>query len=82
MARTFNQWLDTFLAEKGIDLDAPITVDGDSGQNHMTVENVVDAIKVTTPAEQEKIKTVIVRIDYHNGDVLHFFRHLAKAIAI
>lgn len=31
--------------------------------------------------EQAAIKTTLVKIDFRNGDILHFFRHLAGAIA-
>lgn len=78
---TFNKWLDTFLSEKGIDLDQPFTVDGKSGPNFMEVSHVVDAMKATSPAEQAKIKTTLVQIDFRNGDVMHFIKHLARAIA-
>ena len=78
----FATWLDTFLSEKGIDLDTPITVEGSWGPNYMTVENVVDAMKATSAGEQNAIKTTFVKIDFANGDVMHFIKHLAKAIAI
>lgn len=78
---TFTQWLDTFLSEKGIDLDAPFTVEGKSGPNFMTVETVVEAMKSAPKREQEQIKTTFVKIDFANGDVMHFIKHLAKAIA-
>lgn len=79
---TFTKWLDTFLSEKGIDLDHPITVEGKSGPNYMEVSHVVAAMKATSAAEQAQIKTTLVMIDFRNGDVMHFIKHLAKAIAI
>ena len=79
---TFNKWLDTLVAEKGIHTDRVILVDGPSGQNHMPLEIVLDAIKATAPAEQAQIKATLVKIDFVNGDVMHFFEHLAKALAI
>lgn len=82
MAQNFSKWLDTFLEEKGIQLDQPITVEGKSGPNHMIVQNVVDAIKATNEAERNGIKTMLVKIDFRNGDVMHFIKHLAQAIAI
>jgi hypothetical protein len=78
----FCQWLDTFLSEKGIDLEAQFEVEGASGVNLMPYSVVVDGIKATTAAEQAQIKTVLVRIDFQNGDVCHFLRHIAKALAI
>jgi hypothetical protein len=79
---TFSKWLDTFLSEKGIDLEKTLTVEGASGPNYMPVEIIVQAIKAASAAEQQQIKTMFVRIDFVNGDVLDFLKHLGKAIAI
>jgi tRNA pseudouridine-54 N-methylase len=49
--------------------------------NFMTVEVVVEHILIASKEEQKQIRTMLVRIDFHNGDVLDFFKHLAKAIA-
>ena len=78
----FNEWLDTLINEKGIDREEEITVEGESGTNFMTVETVVEAIKATGKQEQGKIKDTLVLIDFKNGDIVHFFRHLAQAIAV
>lgn len=59
-----------------------LEVEGVSGTNWIPVGVLVDAMKATTTTEQAAIKRMIVRIDFVNGDVLHYFRHLAKAIAI
>ena len=41
----------------------------------MTIENA--------PArEQDGIKTMLVRIDFANGDVMDYFKHLAGALAL
>jgi len=81
MNKKFNNWLDTFLSEKGIDLDQPINVEGESGLNFMTVENIVQFMKVTSAGEQKAIKNTFVMIDFKNGDVLHFIKHLAQGVA-
>ena len=78
----FANWLDTLIEEKGIDLEQGFTVEGPSGENHMTYENVVFAIKGASANEQAGIKNMLVRIDFANGDIRHYFRHLAQAIAI
>lgn len=78
----FNKWIDTLLSEKGIQLDQPITVQGPSGPNYMEVSHVVNAIKGASAPEREAIKVMIVKIDFLNGDVLDYLKHLAKAIAI
>ena len=78
---TFNNWLDTFIAEKGIDLEATFQFDNDNGFNIMPYGVVVEAIKTTTGSERASIKNTIVKIDFANGDVLHFFRHLGRGLA-
>jgi hypothetical protein len=78
---TFATWFKTFNDEKGIDPETNIEVEGPSGTNFMTLQNVFDAILSTTPAEQAGIKAMIVRIDFANGDVVDYYKHLAKAIA-
>ena len=78
---SFDKWLDTFLEEKGIDLGKIIIVDGEYGANFIPVECVVEAMKATTKEEQAAIKNTLVRIDFMNGNVYHYFEHLAKALA-
>lgn len=79
---TFNKWLDTFVSEKGLDTEQVIEAEGPSGANFMPLAIVLGAIKQAPKHEQEKIRWTIVRIDFANGDVMHFFAHLAKALAI
>lgn len=78
---TFNKWLDTFVSEKGIDLEQVLEVEGPSGTNWIPVACLLDVMKQAPKHEQAGIKTMIVKIDFRNGDVLHYFKHLAKAIA-
>jgi len=78
----FNQWLDTFVDEKGIDPEQLLEVDGPSGLNLIPVGVLVDAIKGAPATERAAIKDMIVRIDFANGDVLPYFQHLAQAIAL
>lgn len=79
---TFTKWLDTFTAEKGIDMEHVLTVKGASGDNMIPVGCVIDAIKSAPAREQNAIKAMIVKIDFHNAPVLPYFAHLAQAIAI
>ncbi len=76
------KYLYTLLEEKNIDLETPIEVQGDSGTNYMTVETVIEHILITSKEEQKKIKNILVQIDFKNGDILHFIKHLAQALAI
>jgi len=76
------KWLYTLLEEKNIDLETEITVEGASGTNFMSVGVVVENILIAPKHEQDKIKDVLVKIDFQNGDILHFIKHLAKALAV
>mgnify|MGYP003652840099 CR=1 FL=1 len=81
MINSFSKWLDTFIDEKGIDLNHTLTAEGPSGTNWIPVAVLVEMMKNTSPQEQAGIKSMIVRIDFHAGDVLDYFSHLAKAVA-
>lgn len=78
---TFGRWIDTFLMEKGVDLEHTLEVAGASGTNYIPVACLVDAMKSAPAHEQAGIKSTVVRIDFLNGNVLDYFRHLARAIA-
>ena len=77
----FNKWLDTFVEEKGIDLGRILEVKTDKNTHYFEVGNIVENIKATTPEEQEEIKNMIIKIDFYNGDVVDYFKHLAQALA-
>jgi len=75
------KYIYTLLEEKNIDLDTAFTVIGESGDNFMTVGVIVEHILIAPKSEQKNIKNMLVRIDFNNGDILDFIKHLAKAIA-
>ena len=79
---TFNNWIDDFMAERGIDLDSTFWFINKSGFNFMDYGAVVAAIKTTNVSERAHIKNAIIKIDFANGDVLHFLRFLARGLAI
>jgi len=78
---TFNTWLDTFLSEKGIDLETVVEAEGPSGTNFIPVACLVELMKGAPKSEQVGIKTMLVRIDFANASVLDYLKHLAKAVA-
>lgn len=78
----FNKWLDTFISEKGYDLETVFEVEGASGTNFIPLGCVVEAIKATSQQEQNAIKTMSVKLDFINANCLNYFRHLAQAIAM
>ncbi len=78
----FVKWFDTLIAEKGINTDQMIEVEGEGGANIMPLEIVIDAIKAAPRGEQKRIKNQLVRLDFLNQPIEPFLRHLAQAIAI
>lgn len=79
---TFNQWLDTFIDEKGINRDEIIEAEGLANEEKaMPLEAVITAIKSTSDSEQRRIHKILVLIDWRNDDVMPFFRTLACALA-
>lgn len=81
MNMTFSKWIETFVNEKNL-MNETIQVEGNSGTNHIPVEILLEYMNNTSKEEQKQIKNILVQIDFKNGDVMHFFNHLAKAIAI
>lgn len=71
----------TFLEEKGIDLETIIEVEGAWGLNIMSVGVVLEHIAIAPKREQEAIKNMLVKLDFHNAPIVPYFEHLAKAIA-
>ncbi len=80
---TFTKWLDTFVSEKELNTDRVFEVEGsDWGTNYIPCAVVIEHMKIASPQEQSEIKNMIVKIDFANGDVMHFFEHLAGALAV
>lgn len=75
-------YLENLISEKeGIELHTPINVEGESGMNFLTVEVVIEHILIAPKHEQDGIRAMLVKIDFHNASVLDYFKHLAQAIA-
>jgi len=80
MKSKFNQWFETFLAEKELPI-ASWEIQDASGMVHfIDSEVVIEAIKGFSASEQDQVKAIIVKIDFINGEVNHFFGHLAKGL--
>lgn len=78
---TFKNWLNTFISEKGLDLEHVFEVKGVVwGVHNIPLGVVVEHMYQASPKEQAAIKDMVVRIDFRNGDVMDFFKHLAKAV--
>lgn len=74
----FNKWIDTFIEEKGIDLQKVIEIKTEKNTHYFEIGNIVENIKATTLEEQSTIKNTIAKIDFYNGDILDYFKFLAN----
>ena len=74
-------YLNTLITEKGLDREIILEVEGQSGLNIMPLGVVFDNISATSKEEQIAIKNILVKIDFQNGNIMDFFKHLAQAIA-
>lgn len=74
----FNGWLDTFIDEKGVDKDHLFEIEQEGEVHFLEMGVLLDFIKKCPVNIRESIKTTIVKIDFKNGDIMHFFDYLAK----
>ena len=81
MTTPFQNWLQTFSEEKQIDRDQIFEIELNGNTHMVEVGHVLDQIHSAPDHEQAAIKDILVKIDFHNGDVYHFLGHLAKALA-
>jgi len=74
-------YLNMFFKEKRIP-DKMWDIEDKDGVTH-TIPNavVMEFIAATTGSERRKIEDTLRKIDFANGDVNHFLKHLAGAIA-
>ena len=77
---TFIKWFETFLEEKNLPFCNWEIADSIGEYNLIDSDVVIEAIRGADPEEQASIKETIVMIDFKNGDVNHFFKHLATGL--
>ena len=75
------QYFRTLVEEKGIDLQTIIEVEGESGMNFIPLEMVIIFLEGAGKNTQNTAMNHLTKIDFHNGDVMHFFTHVAKFMA-
>jgi len=76
----WNKWLDTFVEEKGIDTGFAFEFEDKHGFHIVETATVIDYIKNLGPEWKEKIKDTFVKIDFMNGDPMHFMGYMAKGM--
>ncbi len=73
---TMRTYLQNLITEKGRAIDDDLDIDGHIG---LTYEMLIDFI-MDCPEQHRVIRTTLVKIDYCNGDVFHYLRHLANGM--
>ncbi len=69
-------YLEALIQEKGSELDQEINIEGHYG---ITYEDLINFIGGMKEYHQE-IKSTLVKIEFHNGDVFHYLDFLAKGM--
>lgn len=80
-ANEFDEWLDRYIEEKGINLDEPFSLEVDGIGHLFDYASIIEQMKHTSKSEQEKIRNKIAEIEFYNADVKDFLRHLAIPLA-
>ena len=78
-------FFETFFAEKNLTEEIyEVESKNESifGTTHLIpTSRVIERIMTTRGDEAKQIEGILRQIDFHNGDVHHFLRHLAQAMA-
>lgn len=78
--RSHKIWFDTFFREKRPPYCCWELKDSAGRINIIDTEVVIEAINNSQEEEQARIKDILIKIDFSNGDINKFFRHLAQWI--
>ena len=70
-------WLDTFLTEKQVDPKTVFVLDVAGVTHYVPFEVIREFVEHLPESLQKQIKEKLIQIDFLNGSVLDFFRHLA-----
>jgi hypothetical protein len=70
-------YFDRFFAEKEIPFQT-FEVEFEGMVHFIDNETVIDLVKETKGGERKSIESTLRKIDFANGDVNHFLRHLAE----
>ena len=77
----FLNWFETFLQEKNLPYESWEIMSENGTPNIIDSDVVIEHIKIAPVHEQKHIKDMIVKIDFLNGNVNPFFKHMAGALA-
>ena len=72
-------YMETLIKEKEVKLEDNINLEGHIG---LTWQMLVDSISNMPESSQQKIRQTLVMIDFENGDVFLYLRHLAYVFLV
>ncbi|MFJ7954314.1 hypothetical protein ACIQZG_22690 [Lysinibacillus sp. NPDC096418] len=78
--KDMKDYLNKLLEEKEIDKEETFNIEANGNLNIFECGAVIEAILSTSEEEQQGIRKMLVMIDFKNGDVKHYLRHLAQAL--
>ena len=73
-------FLGRFFSEKNLDSRTMEITDQDGNLHLVDTGVVIETISRTSGTEREQIENIIRKIDFMNGDLHHFFRHLGEGL--
>ncbi len=79
--QTTAQYFNAFFDEKDIDPDEAFEFEQGDEWHYMSYGVVIEAIKQTREVEANNIANMLRKIDFANGDVKHFLRHMGRGLA-
>lgn len=76
MKQSMTEYLTALIEEKGRSLDGEIVIEGHFGLEWYALVDFIEK----APEHHEQIRTMLVKIDFNNGDVFDYLTHLAKGM--
>lgn len=76
-----SNYFKTFFEEKNLENKIYEVTAPNGTVNFIETNAVIERIKLTKGLEAEKIEEILTAIDFKNGDVHHFLKHLAQSMA-
>ena len=77
-----NTFFNRYFNEKDLDNQVYEIAAPNGTMNLIETDMVIAKIKTTQGEEAKKIEAIIRQIDCLNGDIHHFLKHIAQAMAI
>lgn len=78
---TFENWLNTFLEEKRIDLEHIFEVPSNVwGIQNIPLAVIVEYVNLN-PEFQPQVKNTLILLDFKNASIVDYFEHLALGLA-